>query len=67
MTSQEIWIKECLGKKRYSTLTFAERIAIKIKKERDLDLYVYICKSCSGYHLTKRKTYSGRYKFLRVC
>lgn len=67
MNSQEYWVKECLGKKRYRTLGFAEDLAKKIKKEREVELYVYSCPSCQGFHLTKRKEYKNRYEILRVC
>lgn len=67
MNPQEHWIKECLGKKRYRTLGFAEDLAKRIKIERNVELYAYACPSCQGYHLTKRKDYKNRYKILRVC
>lgn len=69
MTSAERWVKECLRKKRYRTLEFAEEIAKKIKNDptKGTELYVYACPSCQGFHLTKLKQYSNRYKILRVC
>lgn len=66
MNAHEHWIRECLGKKRYRTLGYAEELAKKIKKERQLQLYVYSCPSCQGYHLTKRASYENRYKILKV-
>jgi len=62
MTEQEHWIKECLGKKRYRTFDFAEKLAKKIAKDpqRPTQLYVYGCPSCQGFHLTRRKEYGNR-------
>lgn len=62
MTSQEVWLRGCLSKKRYSTMGFAGMVIEKIKKERGIDLYTYRCPSCQGFHLTKRKEYSGEYQ-----
>ena len=69
MNSQEHWVKECLGKKRYRTFDFAQGVANKIAKDpvRPTQLYVYACPSCQGFHLTKRKEYRNRYQVLRVC
>jgi hypothetical protein len=54
MTKEETWVRSCLGKKRYGTLTFVEKMVIDIKTKRGIDLYFYPCASCQGYHLTKR-------------
>lgn len=43
----------CLKKSRYSTEGLAERVAAKAKKARGVELRVYYCPTCYGYHLTK--------------
>lgn len=55
MTSQEVWVRSCLGKKKYSTLHFAEKVVKNIKNERGIELYIYSCPTCFGFHLTKQK------------
>jgi hypothetical protein len=56
MNSAELWLRSCLGKKRYSTYRFASKLVERSEKERGINLYIYPCKTCSGFHLTKRKT-----------
>lgn len=68
MNEHEHWVKECLGKKRYRTLEFAQGIAKKIKNDpvRPTELYVYPCPTCQGFHLTRRKEYKNQYQVTRV-
>lgn len=66
MTSQEKWVRECLGKKKYRSFSFAEKMIKKIKTERNVDLYTYCCPNCQGFHLTKRKVYNDGQHTVRV-
>lgn len=69
MSDQTKWVKECLSKKRYSSIRFAEIVAEKRKNDpvNPVELYAYNYPSCQGVHLTKRKNFQNRYKILRVC
>lgn len=40
----------CLGKKRYHTADFAEKVAKKFGQS------IYFCPFCSGFHCTSQKT-----------
>lgn len=44
--------KMCFKKRKY-TKNIAEKIVKKVKKERDVDLKIYVCPYCQKYHVTK--------------
>lgn len=54
MNDIDKWVRGCLGKKRYGTVKFAEKIASRAKGERGTELRVYSCLACQGFHLTKQ-------------
>lgn len=53
----ERWVKNfsrgCLRKKAYTSLTVAEQVAARVKKETGIELHCYLCPHCLKYHLTK--------------
>jgi hypothetical protein len=49
----ETFVNMCVGKKRYTSSELADKIAKRIKKERNVDLRSYYCPICCWYHLTK--------------
>jgi hypothetical protein len=53
-------VKSCVGKKRYDTRESAEEtikwILEQEDAEEDLNLKVYFCGFCSGYHLAKKRS-----------
>ena len=51
----EYEIRSCLRKKRYSTVAFAKKVAIKEVIAHRVRNYCYHCKFCDGYHLTHKK------------
>ena len=52
--SIKTWHSSCLKKSRYSTYDRAMSLVRKVKKDRGVDLRVYYCSICSGFHLTKQ-------------
>lgn len=54
MTKQENWAKGCLGKKRYDTAKFVNKVIKKVEADRGVKLTSYYCMSCFGYHMTKQ-------------
>ena len=46
---------KCLRKKVFRTYDFACKRAAEITKESGIPMYVYWCKLCGYYHLTKQK------------
>lgn len=56
MNNIDKWVRGCLGKKRYRTVKFAEKIVNKVRDERGQVLRVYSCSACQGFHLTKQTT-----------
>lgn len=46
------WIKQCLGKYKYVTHSYAENKAVMMTKKYGSLTTVYRCPSCNGYHLT---------------
>lgn len=48
--------KMCFRKKRYRDKWFADRLALKRGKERNVRLKVYLCPICHGYHLAKNRS-----------
>ena len=53
MNAKTIYGK-CLRKRRYGTLEVAEKECKRISKVSGIQFYVYWCKFCQGYHLTKQ-------------
>ena len=51
----EYEIRSCLRKKRYSTVSFAKKVAIREVIAHRVRNYCYHCKFCDGYHLTHKK------------
>ena len=47
-------ISSCLKKKRYKTEQIAQEAINRIHKKRKVNLRIYFCKECLGYHLTSR-------------
>ena len=45
-------VQECYKKKRYSTEDFAKSVARRCRKERNIELRIYACPQCCGWHLT---------------
>lgn len=52
-------IKDCLKKTRYKTASIADKAADTLFFYKKLKLFVYKCKICQDYHLTKFKNYRG--------
>ena len=42
----------CGSKKRYSSIEYAGQLAAKLKAERGVNLRIYPCMFCGGFHLT---------------
>lgn len=59
MDSRKLWVRGCLGKKRYSSEGLAKKAAKKVFKERGVELHCYYCNQCFGYHLTKNSNPSN--------
>ena len=53
MDKRKLWVKGCLGKKRYSSSELAKKAAKKAMSARGVELHCYYCNQCCGYHLTK--------------
>lgn len=51
--------RQCYRKAKYSTEKLAQKVANKIKWDRDVEVHVYGCTRCGGYHLTKNKGAKG--------
>ena len=47
--------RTCLRKRRFVDFNFAHKKALELTRKRDLDLFVYECPFCGGYHLTHKK------------
>lgn len=48
-------LSECYKKSRYKNNTIAEMYKQKAETARNVQLRVYKCDVCQGYHLTKKK------------
>lgn len=46
--------QSCHRKKRYWTEAYAQGIAAKCLRKRGVQLRVYLCEFCFGYHLTHK-------------
>lgn len=53
MNAQTMYGK-CLRKRAYRTLEIAERECKKISEKSGIQFYIYWCKLCGNYHLTKQ-------------
>ena len=53
-------IKSCFSKKRYSSEEIAIGVLRKVKKKRGVDLRVYYCFGCCGYHFTSQLKKRGK-------
>lgn len=53
MEKTKEWLKTCLNKRVYKTRDFADRAAKFASKEFKTPMYVYSCKHCQHFHLTK--------------
>lgn len=51
--------KSCRSKTRYRTEGEALHAIRRITRSRDVDLDVYFCGQCCGWHLTKRLEFWG--------
>jgi len=50
--------RRCLRKKRWLTEKLVEtviRSRLRSNRDRPQELHYYLCKECSGYHITKMK------------
>ena len=47
-------VSSCLKKKCYKTEQIAQEAINRIHKKRKVNLRIYFCKECLGYHLTSR-------------
>jgi hypothetical protein len=45
---------QCLGKRRYATLEYAEAKAKELGEKYEKPLRVYYCGMCGGYHCTSK-------------
>jgi hypothetical protein len=52
MDKESEFYRGCLKKKRYSTAKLAAAVKNKVFKERGINLRIYKCSACNGYHLT---------------
>lgn len=48
--------RSCFEKKRYATEDTAQNVATQCWYERQVDLRIYSCSDCGGYHLTSVNT-----------
>lgn len=48
------WAKDCLRKSRYRSEDQAKKIARDCKEKRKVELRVYYCTRCLGFHLTSK-------------
>lgn len=48
------WVSDCLKKNKYPSMGYAKRVRSEAKKKRDVDLRIYYCSHCNGYHLTSK-------------
>lgn len=46
--------KKCRNKQRYYPRSFAERVAQDVGRKRNIELRVYPCPNCNGFHLTSQ-------------
>jgi hypothetical protein len=47
--------RQCDGKRRYSSIRFAERVIKRQKRSVAGDLIAYVCQICGGVHIGHRK------------
>ena len=47
-------VSSCLKKKRYKTEQIAQEAINRIRKKRKVNLRIYFCQKCLGYHLTSK-------------
>lgn len=47
-------VSQCVGKKRYATLGYAESLVPKISAKFGKPMRAYYCGICNGYHLTSK-------------
>lgn len=47
-------VSSCLKKHRYKTEQLAQEAINRIHKKRKVNLRIYFCKKCLGYHLTSK-------------
>ena len=48
------WLRSCGGKVRYRRRQHAAVVADDCKAKRNIDLRMYKCRHCNGWHLTKK-------------
>jgi hypothetical protein len=48
------WLRGCVSKKRYSSMSMADQVRKKASRRAGRELRVYECMQCQGYHLTKQ-------------
>lgn len=49
------FVRSCLKKHRYVSEQQAQETINKVHKKRNIELRVYFCKQCLGYHLTSTR------------
>lgn len=47
-------VTQCVGKKRYATIDYAEKKADELGKKYDKPQRPYYCGICNGYHCTTK-------------
>ena len=47
-------VEECFRKKRYNSENLAVHVQRKVWKDRKIQLRVYYCPHCFGFHLTRK-------------
>lgn len=53
-------MRQCYRKAKFDSQKSAHKKCLKIIKEGGPNLYVYDCRNCGCYHLTKNKGAEGR-------
>jgi hypothetical protein len=48
------WVRSCLSKTQYSSEERAREISQRRRKFRGVQLYVYACPHCCGWHVTAK-------------
>ena len=67
MLNQQSWERDCLSKRRYRSLKFADEVALRRGTEDGIKLYTYRCPDCSFWHITKQEySKTKRFKVLNV-
>ena len=59
MKTADLMLRECLRKRRYHTAEYARTIAQRVREQRGVELRVYHCSLCDGFHLTKKAEWAG--------